>query len=394
MTASPDDSARQFDLHARNWTELAKQSPFWAVLSQPGAEDADWDAEAFFQYGREFGDWLSGFLDQVGLQPAALQRALDFGCGLGRLTQMLPDWFEEVHGVDVSLPMIEGARRFNRHGDRCRYHHNEQQDLALFEDASFDLVLSVLVLQHMRPEFMKAYLREFLRVLRPGGIAFFQVPICPIIPDGTVTPEVLRPVGPPLAEAKTGPENAVRVRVRPGSLTLQTGIIRDVQALVHNGSDEPLPPGVRLRARFLQEDSSAEVEDTHSDEELTATVVPGETVVVVLPVFAPQQVGKYKLEVAAFCGDALVQPQAEPQTVPVLVHRFECADGSADPKTAWRAKPAPPQETVIGVMQAFHLPHAEIVETLEACGGRIVHADEDDWSGPHHVSCHYTVTKG
>ena len=121
--------------------------------------------------------------------------------------------------------------------------------------------------------------------------------------------------------------------------------------------------------------------------------MPDETVVVVLPVFAPQQIGMYRLEIAAYCGDALVQPQAEPQTVRVHVSRFECADSSVDPKTAWRAKPAAPQETVIGVMQIFHLDHAEVVETVEACGGRIVHEDEDDWSGPHHVSCHYVVTK-
>ncbi len=51
--------------------------------------------------------------------------------------------------------------------------HADATDLP-FEDASFDFVISVHVLEHI-PEDRKA-LSEFFRVLRPGGQAIFQVP--------------------------------------------------------------------------------------------------------------------------------------------------------------------------------------------------------------------------
>jgi SAM-dependent methyltransferase len=53
---------------------------------------------------------------------------------------------------------------------------NERDDLSLFDDQSFDFVLSVIVLQHMPPELAKKYIAEFVRVLRSGGLAYFQIP--------------------------------------------------------------------------------------------------------------------------------------------------------------------------------------------------------------------------
>ncbi len=49
------------------------------------------------------------------------RRALDFGCGVGRLTQALARHFNIVDGVDIAPSMIELANQFNRSGGRCRY---------------------------------------------------------------------------------------------------------------------------------------------------------------------------------------------------------------------------------------------------------------------------------
>ena len=57
-------------------------------------------------------------------------QALDFGCGVGRLTQALAEHFERVAGVDIAASMIARARQENRHGDRVRYVVNERSDLA------------------------------------------------------------------------------------------------------------------------------------------------------------------------------------------------------------------------------------------------------------------------
>ncbi|MCP5116638.1 MAG: class I SAM-dependent methyltransferase, partial [bacterium] len=108
--------------------------------------------------------------------PKRRAKALDFGCGVGRLTQALVEHFDEVHGLDVSKGMVRQAREFNRHGDRCVYTQNEQPHLGCYPDARFDFIYSNITLQHMAPRLALGYLREFLRVLAPGGLLVFQLP--------------------------------------------------------------------------------------------------------------------------------------------------------------------------------------------------------------------------
>jgi len=50
------------------------------------------------------------YIESLGVEPSG-GRALDFGCGLGRLTQPLAERFDEAVGVDIAASMIEGARR-------------------------------------------------------------------------------------------------------------------------------------------------------------------------------------------------------------------------------------------------------------------------------------------
>jgi SAM-dependent methyltransferase len=64
--------------------------------------------------------------------PPRRERALDFGCGVGRLTQGLAECFNEIHGVDVSPLMIELARQYNRHNEKCWYHANDFPSLRIF----------------------------------------------------------------------------------------------------------------------------------------------------------------------------------------------------------------------------------------------------------------------
>ncbi len=116
-------------------------------------------------------------LDDHGLVWHRWQTVLDFGCGPGRLTQALATRFDEVTGVDVAPAMIERARSYaGASGSRCRFEVNARPDLSMFADRTFDLVYSNLVLQHIPPELSRGYIAEFVRVLKPGGIAVFQVP--------------------------------------------------------------------------------------------------------------------------------------------------------------------------------------------------------------------------
>jgi ubiquinone/menaquinone biosynthesis C-methylase UbiE len=72
--------------------------------------------------------------------------------------------------------MIKAANKYNRFGFKCRYYVNDTDNLRLFADGRFDFIYSNLVLQHMESRYAKNYLREFVRLLAPGGVAVFQIP--------------------------------------------------------------------------------------------------------------------------------------------------------------------------------------------------------------------------
>lgn len=159
----------------RHWERLGRRDPFGSVLTNRVMRHSDSDLEQFFRSGAEEIAAALQRAQRLG-QAISRRRALDFGCGVGRLTQAMADEFERCDGVDISAAMLRVARRRNRHPERCFYHLNVEPDLALFPDASFSFVYSTLVLQHMEPRYSKGYIGELLRVLAADGLLVFQLP--------------------------------------------------------------------------------------------------------------------------------------------------------------------------------------------------------------------------
>jgi hypothetical protein len=157
------------------WESQAQADPLWAVLSEPDRLGRRWDLHSFLRTGEEFVSAVLGRFDGIGESPDG-SLALDFGCGVGRLTQPLGDRFERVVGVDISPTMVAAARRINRHGDRVEYVVNARPDLSFVGTNTVDFLLSHIVLQHIEPDLTRGYLAEFCRVVRPGGLLFFQLP--------------------------------------------------------------------------------------------------------------------------------------------------------------------------------------------------------------------------
>lgn len=151
----------------RDWEDLATLDPHWAILSDPDRQHDGWDQREFLATGRET---IRQVLEQ-GAQhelPKRHETALDFGCGVGRLTRVLAQHFPDTLGLDVSPEMIskaEGAR------------FEVASDLRNIENNSMDLVLSHLTIQHVPSGISRSYLvGELMRVLRPGGLLSLQLP--------------------------------------------------------------------------------------------------------------------------------------------------------------------------------------------------------------------------
>jgi ubiquinone/menaquinone biosynthesis C-methylase UbiE len=172
----------------RHWNKLGEQDPLWAILTRPDKKGGRWTIEEFFQQGVAEIDSVMEYLRNLGIK-ARPAKALDFGCGVGRLTQALAGYCDQVVGVDIAPSMIEQAIRFNSQGDRCRYLVNAGADLTLVGGERFDLIYTNMVLQHMPPAYSSRYIGEFVRILGPGGVAVFQIPAKP---SGTLIAVLLR----------------------------------------------------------------------------------------------------------------------------------------------------------------------------------------------------------
>ncbi len=164
-----------FDALTQQWDRFGVTDPLWAILTDPARKGNRWDVAEFFDTGRaEIAEVLARARQRN--LPRRWARGLDFGCGVGRLTQALTEHLEHMVGVDVAPSMIDAARRFNRHGTRCQYEVNSAPSLERWPSAHFDLIYTSRVLQHMEPKYATAYVRELVRTLAPGGYLSFDLP--------------------------------------------------------------------------------------------------------------------------------------------------------------------------------------------------------------------------
>jgi SAM-dependent methyltransferase len=161
----------------RDWEDLAQLDPLWAIASVPGRRFGGWDDEAFAASGARKAHALLRRLDELGT-PARRERALDFGCGAGRLTLPLADAFDEVVGLDIAPGMIERARERAAGRARARFVLGEGEDLAALGDERYDLVYAGLVLQHLPSAALALrYLAALAGRVAPGGVLVAQLAV-------------------------------------------------------------------------------------------------------------------------------------------------------------------------------------------------------------------------
>jgi SAM-dependent methyltransferase len=171
MTVSDRNVAAQ----RRDWDDLAALDARWAVVSQPHGKHNGWCTEPFYATGEVEVEATLARLRALGLDPAR-SRALDFGCGLGRITASLGRRFTRVDGVDISPAMVAQAR-VSVPDSPVTFHVGDGHSLSMFGDGAFDFLYSNIVLQHFPSrQAVLGCVAEFMRVLAPDGIAVFQIP--------------------------------------------------------------------------------------------------------------------------------------------------------------------------------------------------------------------------
>lgn len=163
---------RTAPLHARDWEEMAAIDPLWAILSSPEKRFGKWELSEFLSTGREEIATLMRSAKKLGL-PRQQRRAIDFGCGVGRLTRALLEYFPECYGVDIAQNMLEQAQKLTP-----EVHFRQANNLESFPAQHADLIYSSMVLQHQpSAEQAAALISDMVRVLAPGGLLVFQMPL-------------------------------------------------------------------------------------------------------------------------------------------------------------------------------------------------------------------------
>lgn len=149
-----------------DWERRARENaPFYVCTTAA-------DSEASFAASGER-DLDERVLD--GLTVSREWRVLEIGCGVGRLVKPLSKRVARVVGVDLSQEMLRRATEYCDGLPNVELRRTDGR-LDFLADASFDLVFSHIVFQHVpRKAYVEAYFRDAFRVLTPGGIFRVQV---------------------------------------------------------------------------------------------------------------------------------------------------------------------------------------------------------------------------
>jgi SAM-dependent methyltransferase len=159
----------------RDWDERARRDAFHYIASWR----KDWDAGAFLASGQEdFAKLVRPVLERCGIRTGGRVMA-ELGCGAGRMTGEFARHYGRVIAADLSEEMLARARRLHGEQKNILWLRIAGSDLACLGSGSVEFVFSYLVLQHLPEEKLAlAYIREMLRILRPGGAFLFQFNGC------------------------------------------------------------------------------------------------------------------------------------------------------------------------------------------------------------------------
>lgn len=176
------DGSSDVDTDAE-WEQFAREEPYWSVLSDDrfklaNLEKDDRVLDEFFETGEQFVQhWFSQIQERLGLRHFAPVHAIDFGCGVGRLTLPLTRRCGRVTGIDVSETMIEHAelRARERGVDNVRFVLSDDSLSGLPE--RYDLISSFIVFQHIPVERGYVLFTRLLEQLAPRGVGVIHFTI-------------------------------------------------------------------------------------------------------------------------------------------------------------------------------------------------------------------------
>jgi ubiquinone/menaquinone biosynthesis C-methylase UbiE len=161
-----------------DWELLGKMDPYWAVLTNDefrGSKLGDESIQRFFESGEHYAKLIFQVIHAFVHHEFQPQRALDFGCGVGRVVFPLALRCGSVVGMDVSESMLAEARKNaeDRHAANVTWIRGDDQLSAVTGD--FDLIHSYIVFQHIPSDRGLVLFERLLGMLRSGGVGVLHI---------------------------------------------------------------------------------------------------------------------------------------------------------------------------------------------------------------------------
>ena len=104
------------------------------------------------------------------------KRVLDIGCGVGDWCCLAAQYgAKTVDGFDIQEEMVELAKQATSHFNNVHIQVGDAADMP-YDDASFDVAVSLFVTCNLSPEAFEKHFQELYRVLVPGGKAVLLMP--------------------------------------------------------------------------------------------------------------------------------------------------------------------------------------------------------------------------
>lgn len=163
-----------FDYHSdKEWERFGSSDPYYGVITHDrykASNMTEQDKEEFFSSGFNYiGHVINNIKSYIdkGFVP---KRALDFGCGVGRLVIPLSNIASEVTGVDVSDSMLNEAQKNCK--ERCITNVTliKSDDNLSCLRQKYDLIHSFIVFQHIPVSRGERIFKNLLSHLEDGGV--------------------------------------------------------------------------------------------------------------------------------------------------------------------------------------------------------------------------------
>ena len=157
----------------KNWESFGRNDPYYAVATHDKFHRDKLNDDAlreFFSVGRRHVTEVFEIVHKHFAPQFRPLRALDFGCGVGRLMIPLSERCTSVIGVDVSEAMLLEAKRNCERREISNVDFIKGDDELSRLEGSFDFINSHVVFQHIPRKRGEKLVRVLINRLQLGGI--------------------------------------------------------------------------------------------------------------------------------------------------------------------------------------------------------------------------------